>query len=111
MSKARAKGTKFETDIVNFLKENGYPDAERWGSSNMDLGDIRGVPMVLEAKDHKSMTLAEWCKQAAVSAVKANKLWAVIHKRARKGTREAYVTMSLEQFVVLMRAYEESLNT
>jgi len=75
----------------------------------MALGDIRNTPMVLEAKNHKAMALSEWCKQAEVSGKKANKLWAVIHKRARTGTNKSYVTMELEQFVVLLKAYGKSL--
>lgn len=106
MSKARQKGTSFETAIVNYLKENGFKDAERWGSLDMALGDIRNVPMVLEAKNHKAMALADWCTQAETSGKKANKLWAVIHKRARKGTSQSYVTLSLENFVALLKAYE-----
>jgi len=109
MSKARQKGTSFETAIVNFLKENGFPEAERWGSLDMALGDIRNMPIVLEAKNHKAMALSEWCTQAETSGKKANKLWAVIHKRIRKGIAQSYVTMSLEQFVILLQTYGKSL--
>jgi hypothetical protein len=110
MSKSRQKGTSFETAIVTFLKENGFEKAERWGTSEMNLGDIRNVPMVLEAKNHKAMALSEWTDQAAISGKKASKLWAVVHKRIRKGINQAYVTMSLEQFVVLLKEYEKSLS-
>jgi len=103
MSKARQKGTAFETAIVNYLRENGFPEAERWGSVDMGQGDIRNVPMVLEAKNHKTMSLSEWCDQAEASGTKAGKLWAVIHKRTRRGTPKAYVTMSLENFVELLK--------
>jgi hypothetical protein len=111
MSKARAKGTSFESAVVEVLNEDGFPLAERWGSLDMGLGDIRNLPVVLEAKNHKAMSLSEWCDQAAVSGTKAGKLWAVVHKRIRKGTRKAYVTMELEQWIILLRAYEQSLNT
>jgi hypothetical protein len=103
MSKARQRGTQFETAVVNFLKENGYPDAERWGSTNMALGDVRNIPIVLEAKNHKSMALAEWCDQAEEAGNRAKKLWAVVHKRNRKNISKAYVTMSLEQMVELLK--------
>lgn len=103
MSKARQKGTSFETDVVRFLKENGFEDAERWGSSNMALGDVRNIPIVLEAKNHKSMALAEWSDQAERAGSKAKKIWAVVHKRPRKNVSKAYVTMSLENFAELMR--------
>lgn len=80
MSKARQKGTSFESAIVAYLKENGFPGCERWGSAEMALGDIRDVPMVLEAKNHKAMALSEWCEQASVAGKKSGKLWAVVHK-------------------------------
>ena len=107
MSKARAKGTSFETAVVDYLTENGFDNAERWGSGQMDLGDIRNVPLVIEAKNHKAMALSEWCDQAAASGSKANKLWAVVHKRPRKNVSQAYVTMSLENFAQLMAVYEK----
>ena len=106
MSKARAKGTSFETAVVSVLNEEGFTEAERWGSVDMGLGDIRHLPVVLEAKNHKAMALSEWCTQAEKSGKKADKLWAVVHKRIRKGTRQAYVTMELEQWIVMLRAYE-----
>lgn len=106
MSKARAKGTSFETAIVAVLKEEGFADAERWGSVDMGLGDIRNLSVVLEAKNHKAMALSEWCTQAEKSGGKAGKLWAVVHKRIRKGTRQSYVTMELEQWIVMLRAYD-----
>jgi hypothetical protein len=107
MSKARQKGTTFESAVVQVLREDGFPDAERWGSLDMALGDIRNLPVVLEAKNHKAMALAEWCKQAEESGKKASKLWAVVHHRSRKGTRQAYVTMELEQWIILLKAYKD----
>ena len=106
MSKARAKGTSFESAVVAVLNEEGFTEAERWGSVDMGLGDIRNLPVVLEAKNHKAMALSEWCTQAEKSGKKADKLWAVVHKRIRKGTRQAYVTMELEQWTTLLRAYQ-----
>jgi hypothetical protein len=110
MSKARQKGTSFETAVVNVLKEEGFTNAERF-LNDTSLGDIRNLPVVAECKNHKSLALSEWTKQAEVSGTKAGKLWAVIHHRPRKSTRQAYVTMSLEQWIVLMRAYGESLTS
>jgi hypothetical protein len=105
VSKARQKGTTFESAVVAYMRENGFPDAERWGSTTMDQGDVRNIPIVLEAKNHKAMALSEWCSQAAASSQKAGKLWAVVHKRARKGTSEAYVTMSLENFCIIIQNF------
>jgi len=104
VSKARQKGTSFETEVVRYLNDNGFPDAERYGSAQMDLGDIKNLPIVLEAKNHNAMALSEWCDQAEVAGSKAKKLWAVVHKRARKNVSKAYVTMSLESFVELLKS-------
>lgn len=109
MSKARAKGTSFETAVVNYLKGNGFEDAERWGTTNNALGDLRNVPLVLECKNHKKMTLSEWCKQAEAASEKTGQLWAVVHHRPRKNVSQAYVTQSLEQWAVLMKAYRYCL--
>jgi Holliday junction resolvase len=85
MSKSRAKGTGFENDVVEFLRENGFVKAKRLPFSS-PLGDIQGTPIVLEAKNQKTMKLPEWLEQAAKSGAKAGLLCAVVHKRARKGT-------------------------
>ncbi len=89
--------------MVGFLKENGFPDAHR-NVLNSPLGDIGGVPLVLECKDHKSMTLAAWVEQAKVSGAKAGTLCAVVHKRAQKNVSESYVTMPLYEYVRLLAA-------
>ena len=107
MSKSRAKGTKFENDVVAFLKDHGFPKAKRLPFSS-PLGDIQGTPIVLEAKDQKTMKLPEWLEQAAKSGLKAGLLNAVVHKRARKGTSKAYVTMELEQFVQILAIVAET---
>lgn len=74
----------------------------------MDQGDIRNVPMVLEAKNHKAMALAEWVDQSIEAGKRANKLPAVVHKRPRKGVEKSYVTMPLDVFVSLMRLQKDS---
>jgi hypothetical protein len=107
MSKTRAKGTKFENDVVGFLKENGFPKAKRMPFSS-PLGDIQGLPIVLEAKDQREMKLPEWLAQAEKSGGKAGFISAVVHKRARKGTSKAYVTMELDQFTKLLAIIAET---
>jgi hypothetical protein len=105
MSKTRAKGTAFESEVVGYLKENGFEQAER-NVLNSPLGDIKNIPIVAECKNHKTMTLSEWMKQAEVSGTKAGKLWAVVHKRRGKGVSKTWVTMELDQFTELLKAYD-----
>ena len=55
----KAKGSRFETQVRDWLKVNGYPGAERFpAGARLDRGDISGVPGVtIECKSHKSMSL------------------------------------------------------
>lgn len=49
---SRAIGTPTETAVVNFLRENGWPNAERRAlHGSKDLGDVTGCPgLVFEVK-------------------------------------------------------------
>lgn len=101
MSKSRAAGTYFENRVVAFLNENGFPEAKRTEFSS-PLGDITGLPIVLECKNQKAMTLPTWLDQARKSGGKVGKLFAVCHNRARKPISKTYVTFELDQIVPLL---------
>ena len=62
MSKARAKGTKLETDVVAYMKANGWPHAERHAQhGHKDVGDINiGPGVVIECKAEARFDLAGW---------------------------------------------------
>jgi hypothetical protein len=106
VSKARQKGTSFETEVVNYLKEHRIVNATRLPMSS-PLGDIDGTGVVLECKNQKTMTLAAWVDQAAKAGEVAQKRFFVIHKRPRKNVSEAYVTLTLKDLpglLVLLQA-------
>lgn len=107
VSKSRAKGTQFETEVVNYLKSCKIFNATRLPMSS-PLGDIDGTGVVLECKNQKTMTLAAWVDQAAkASEVSGGKPPFVIHKRPRKNVSEAYVTFPLKYLpglLVLLQA-------
>ena len=65
MSKQRQKGTRAESAVVNYLKDNGFPYAERRALHGVnDKGDITGCgPVVFEVKDHAKLSLSEWVKE------------------------------------------------
>ena len=102
----KAKGSQWERDVVKFLVENGFPDAERRFGAGVreDKGDIRGVPeMTLECKNHKSIDLAQFVAEAELEAQhNKTRFGAAVIKRRNKSTGEAYVVMSLRQFVLLL---------
>jgi hypothetical protein len=101
MSKSRAKGTAFETDLVKWFRENGWPDVERLPFSS-PLGDLDGLPITAEAKNQAAMKLPEWLAQAEKSAAKRGLPFFVFHKRVRKPIGKTYVTTELEQLAPLL---------
>lgn len=102
----KAKGSQWERDVVAFLVESGFPDAERRYGAGMqqDKGDIRGVPgITLECKNQKSINLAQFVEEAEIEAQhNKTKYGAAVIKRRNKSTGEGYVVMSLQQFVQLL---------
>lgn len=101
---SKAKGTRMETQVVEYLTHHGVPCERRALAGAQDKGDIAGVPgWVLEVKNHRSMALANWCTEAERERLAAAEgYWAVIHKRYRRGIADAYVTVSLETFAKLL---------
>lgn len=105
MSRARAKGTRAETAVVDYLRQ-WFPAVERRAVRGArDAGDIAGLPdVVLEVKDCTTMKMGEWMNE--LEGEKANagaRLGAVWHKRRGKGSPGAwYVTLSGEDFAKLL---------
>lgn len=100
------RGSQWERDVVKYLQENGFPLAERRYGAGLreDKGDIRGVPVTLECKNHAQISLSTFLDEAILEAKHAGtKLGAAVIKRRNKGTKDAYVVMSLEQYVELMK--------
>lgn len=115
MSKERQKGTSFETSLVPLLRRY-YPDADRSpAKGSKDVGDFK-LPgerrFILEAKNHASLRLAQWLKEAQEEAIHAALEWGdgsyvpvglVVHKR--RGTQrpeEQYVTLTLGDLLWLV---------
>lgn len=105
VNRSKRKGTDFETDVVEYLVEHGFPYAERRAQhGNQDRGDIAGVPgWTLECKALAKIDLAGACTEAQKERENTGTpWWAAIIKRRGKPTRNAYVVMDLEQFVRLI---------
>jgi G:T-mismatch repair DNA endonuclease (very short patch repair protein) len=107
MSRNKAKGTAFETLIVRYLQEHGFPYAERRALAGVnDLGDITGTPgVVWECKNHKTLSFSEWLVEAEVERANANAdLGVVIAKRRGKGDAgEQYAVMTVAALVELLK--------
>lgn len=108
MSKSKARGTRFESDVVGYLREHGFPYAERRAQSgNRDRGDITGIPgWCMELKATNRIDLGEFMAEAEIEARNANcEDFALIVKRRMKSVGESYAVVPLRLLVELM-AYD-----
>ena len=103
----KQKGTAAETAVVKYLKENGFTQVERRAlQGNQDKGDVSGIEgVVIEVKDHKTITLSEWMKELKVEMANANvTMGAVIAKK--RGTMQVgdwYAVMPAFVFADLLK--------
>lgn len=107
VSRSKAKGTKWESAIVDYLSEHGFPYAERRAlSGTQDRGDVAGVPgWVLEAKNCSTASLGVWMDEAIVEQGNAGADYTAVwhHRRGKSSPADGYVTMTGAQFVRLIR--------
>ncbi len=107
MSAAKAKGTRWASAIVDYLRAQGWPHAElRNLSGAKDRGDIAGVIGVcIEAKNQARHSLTEWLDEARVEKANAGAAVGVVwfHRRGRASAGDGFVLMSGHQFVELLR--------
>lgn len=109
MSAARAKGTRWESAIVTYLNEQGFVMAERRALAGaLDKGDITGIPgVVIEAKNTKTIPLAQFLDQANVEARNANAEVGVawIKRRGKGSPADGYVVMDGAAFLELLHGW------
>lgn len=107
MSKNRSKGTSFETLIVRFLRDVGFPYAERRAlHGNLDKGDVTGCgPLVFECKAAKRHELSAWLAETEQERVNASADYGVlVVKRQGHGTgAEQYAIMRMEDMARLLK--------
>ncbi len=108
MSRSRAKGTAWETAIVDYLRGTGAPHAERRAQAGTkDRGDIAGLPgVVIEAKSAARLELGAWLAEAEAERANDGAALAVVwHKRRGKASAgDGYVTMNGATLIHLLRA-------
>lgn len=107
MSRNKQRGTRHETNVVNYLRQNGFPNAERRAlHGNNDRGDINAGPgLVIECKSQARHSLAEWLDEAITEGENANAdvaaVWA--HRRGKGNPGDHYVVTTGEIFMRLLR--------
>ena len=110
----KAKGSKFETDIMKYLRKLGH-FAERLAKAGAsDEGDIvaiiAGQTYILECKNRKKIDLPQFWKEAEVEAKNYAKARGqvvappafVIVKRRNASIEDAWVITSLEKWIEQM---------
>lgn len=109
MSAAKSKGTKWESAIVAFLRDHGFPYADRVPlSGSKDRGDVTVGPgsPVIEAKNQARHSFAEWMDEAEEETANAGAdhgvVWA--KRRGHASPGRAYVVMTGDTYVRLLRA-------
>jgi hypothetical protein len=67
----RNRGARAEVQVVNWLRDHGYPDARRYlAGDGRQPGDIDAHPLlVIEVKDCAASAWPTWCRQAAAAAL------------------------------------------
>ncbi len=107
MSRSRAKGTAWESAIVTYLRDQGWPHAERRAlQGSRDRGDIAGLPgVVVEAKNCRALDLAGWLDEATTEQANAGAnvgaVW--VKRRGRTNPDAGYVVMAGATFTALLR--------
>lgn len=108
MSKSRAKGTAWESKIIDLLRERGWPNAERRALNGAnDRGDVAGVVGIcIEAKSAQRIELATWVdeaeKERANDRADLGAVW--IKRRGKSSAKDGYVVMTGDSFVWLLRS-------
>ena len=108
----KQKGSKFETDVMKYLRKLGH-FAERLAKAGAnDEGDIvtiiAGQTYILECKNRKSIDLPQFWAEAQTEAANYAKarglldspLAFVIVKRRQHGVEKAWVIQDLDQWLV-----------
>lgn len=108
MNRSKAKGTSWETAVVDHLRAAGATQAERRALNGTDdRGDITGIPgVVIEAKNAARVELAAWLdeaeKEKTNDGAEVGLVW--IKRRGKTSPGAGYVLMTGDQLIQLLRA-------
>lgn len=102
MTPGKRKGSRFELDVRDYLRDRGYAAERCYGAGRSDdIGDVRGLPgFVIEAKNQATLRFAEWMAETEVERVNAGEPFGVlVAKRRMQPVAESYAVMPLRQLV------------
>ena len=104
---SKAKGTKGESAIVDYLRGEGFAACERRAlNGNTDKGDVAGIhDTVIEAKRANRIELASWLAELDVEMRNANARFGAVWawRRGKSNPADWYVVMPGHVFVDMLR--------
>ena len=105
---AKQKGSKYERDVVKWLRSVGFVDAERaYGAGRQDdVGDIDGLDgVVIECKNEKTLRIPQYLRELDVEMENAGAETGVvlIKKRGTTNVSESYAVMPAKLWVDLLK--------
>ncbi len=110
MNRSKQLGTLWETAVVNFLREHGWPHVERrtLGGAK-DRGDIAGIiGLVIECKNAARILPGPWLKEAHAErdndGADLGVVWA--KRRGKSSAGDGYVVMDGHTFAHLLKQAE-----
>ena len=109
MSKERAKGTAWETDVCQYLSV-AFPHVKRTGSADFGAGDIDVAPgYVIECKNVQRIDLAAILDQTEKARVRQGAEFgaAIIKRRGKSSPADAYVLMTGAQLLYILNCLIE----
>lgn len=123
MNRSKARGTAFETDVVNYLSACSIPVRRMPPAGSKDVGDVQTTDgkWVIECKNTKTIDLAGACDELDAEMLNADAVHVkdlrkgirhtatrgvAIIKRVRKNVSEAYCVMPLHEFADILVALE-----
>lgn len=107
MSAGKARGSRWERAICDYLLSFGYQYVERrLAGSRADRGDIAGLPGIcIEAKSQNRISLSEWVDEAVAEGINDGAWLSVcwVHRKGKGSAGDGYVVMTGRQFVELLQ--------
>lgn len=108
----KAKGTRYESEIRDFLNSVGFDVKRVVQMGRADQGDLHGYPLhIIEAKSVKTIDLPSFVRQADREAVNAGEPFGVCFvKKVRGSTDEGYAVRSIATDIRLVRRLRDMEN-
>lgn len=115
-NRSKAKGTAWETSLVETLRAAGFDDARRVVLSGaLDQGDVHVGPapnplIAIEGKNEQRVSLSEYVTEANREGVNAGAIYggvAWVHRRGKASPLDGYVVMDGHTWVGILRVLAE----